>query len=285
MAERHDQGDSTRDDIPAVPSQNISRQRARDRKNDNTATGAFPVVRKNAKRKELSERSRSLRAKLVSSLLVAALCAMLAYAYVIQLNNTDLSYETMSETELTRLLSETSSQAQSLEERKNELTSQLTSLQEAADKEAQAEKIAQENEATSGILSGRLPAKGEGIIVRITQGTKKDIDASTMFNVIEELRNAGAEVIAINDVRVVTSTYVAETTAGLQCDGKMLSSPYTIKAIGDKANLQNAINMAGGVGSQLQVKFGATVTIELSDDVEITEVQSVSDYKYAKIVE
>lgn len=267
------------------PLPKISRQRVRDKRNDRTETGAFPVVRKNPKRKTISQRGRSVRAKLVSSILVAVLCAFLAYGYVIQVNNTDVTYETLSETELTRLISETSTQISSLEERKSELTTQLNSLREAADKEAQAEKIARENEETSGILSGRLPAKGKGIIVRITQGTKENIDASTMFNLIEELRNSGAEVIAINTVRVVTSTYVSQTSAGLDCDGTILSAPYVVKAIGNPTNLQNAVNMAGGVGSQLTVKFGATVSIETSDNVEITEVQSIPEYKYAKAVE
>ncbi|WP_231129348.1 DUF881 domain-containing protein [Bifidobacterium choloepi] len=292
--------------MPVIPVVNAE-QRARDRKNDKTATGAFPVVHKNrrqsgkrrgksrqwgrakangAKPALLSVRGRSLKAKLMSSILVAVLCALLAYGYVIQLNSSDLSYETMSETELTRLLSETSSQVTALEERKNELSSQLTKLQEAADQEAEAEKIAQENEEASGIISGRLPAQGEGIIVHISQGTTKDIDAATMFNLIEELRNAGAEVIALNTVRIVTSSYVTEDAdGGLECDGVTLSAPYTVKAIGDKDNLENAVNMAGGVGSQLSVKFGATVTIEVPSTVKITEVQEATDYKYAKIVE
>ncbi|KFI67903.1 DUF881 domain-containing protein [Bifidobacterium magnum] len=263
----------------------ISRQRVRDRRNDKTQTGTFPVVRKTARKPATSLRSRAFRVRLISSILVACLCALLAYGYVIQVNNTDVTYETMSEAELTRLISETNMQAQSLEERKSELTRQLNSLRESANKEAQAEKIAKENEETSGILAGRLPAHGKGIIIHISQGSKRHIDAATMFNLIEELRNSGAEVIAINTVRVVMSTYVRQTNNGLECDGTLLSTPYVVKAIGNQANLQNAVNMAGGVGSQLTVKFGATLSIDTSDNVEITEVQSVPDYTYAKIVE
>ena len=174
---------------------------------------------------------------------------------------------------------------QRLEQRKAELTRQLNSLEEAADKEAQAAQIAKENEESSGILSGRLPAHGKGIVVRITQGTKAPIDASTMFNLIEELRNGGAEVIQIDNVRVVTSTYVSETSSGLVCDGQALATPYVIKAIGDPSNLANAVNIAGGVGSRLTVKYGANVTVETSDDVKITATQPVMKYKYATIVE
>ena len=99
------------------------------------------------------------------------------------------------------------------------------------------------------ILSGRLAAQGKGVVITISKGTKDRIDAATMFELIEELRNAGAEVMAVNTVRVVTSTYFADTKTGLICDGQELSTPYKVKAIGDPQNLQNAVNIAGGVGS------------------------------------
>lgn len=262
----------------------IISQHSRDKANDRTKTGAFPVVRKR-KPKALSSNARSLKARFGTGVLIAVLCALLAYAYVIQINNKDTAYETLTETELTRLISETSTQVERLEQRRNELTSQLKSLEEAADKEAQAQRIAQENEETSGILSGRLPAQGKGVVIHISQPQKAPIDAATMFNLIEELRNGGAEVIQIDDVRVVTSTYVSETNNGLVCDGKTLTAPYVIKAIGDPANLANAVNIAGGVGSRLTVKYGANVTVETSDDVRITATQPVMKYKYATIVE
>lgn len=156
----------------------IVSQHNKDKVNDNTQTGAFPVVGKRkakakGKVKRLSTSSRSLKARLGTGVLIAVLCALLAYGYVIQINNKDLTYETMSETELTRLISESNTQVQRLEQRKAELTRQLNSLEEAADKEAQAAQIAKENEEASGILSGRLPAHGKGIVVRITQGTDR----------------------------------------------------------------------------------------------------------------
>ena len=262
----------------------IISQHSRDKDNDRTKTGAFPVVRKR-KPKALSSNARSLKARFGTGLLIAVLCALLAYAYVIQINNKDTAYETLTEAELTRLISETSTQVERLEQRKSELTNQLKSLEEAADKEEQAQRIAQENEETSGILSGRLPAQGKGVVIRISRPQKAPIDAATMFNLIEELRNGGAEVIQIDNVRVVTSSYVSETSSGLVCDGQALATPYVIKAIGNPGNLANAVNIAGGVGSRLTVKYGANVTVETSDDVRITATQPVMKYKYATIVE
>ncbi|KAE8126576.1 MULTISPECIES: DUF881 domain-containing protein [Bifidobacterium] len=250
--------------------------------NDQTQTGSFPVVRRKQKKPHIES---GVRARLATSFLIALLCALLGFGYAIQLNNPASSYETLSEEELTRLITETSTQVQNLEQRKSDLTNQLNSLKAAANKQQEAERIAKENEQTSGILSGRLPAQGKGVIISITEDPKNRIDASTMFQLLEELRNAGVEVMALNGVRVVTSTYISDTKDGLESDGQELQAPYTLKAIGNPQNLQNAVDIAGGVGSRLKVKFGAAVRVTPSDQVRITEIHESRQYKYAKTVE
>lgn len=127
-------------------------QHAQDKENDRTNTGTFPVVRK----KPIRQIGGSIYSRLMTSLLIMLLCALLGFGYAIQLNNKTSSYETMSEEELTRLISETSTQVQNLQQRKTELTGQLDSLKAAANKQQEAQRIAKENEETSGLLSGRL---------------------------------------------------------------------------------------------------------------------------------
>lgn len=279
----------------------LAKMRARsaaDRENDQLPTGSFPRVRRKglgkggigSKRGKGSNgkadlNAHSTKARLVSSMLVALMCALLGFAYMSQINNPASTYETMSEDELNRLIGETSTQITNLEQRKVELNRQLNTLKTEADKNEAARRIARQNEETSGILSGRLPAKGEGVIVSIGRGTKQRIDAATMFNLIEELRNAGAEVIALNTVRVTARTYVSDTESGLVSDGVELRAPYVVKAIGDPQNLSNAVNLAGGVGSRLEVKFGANVDVEARDEVVIDEISDASQYQYARTVE
>lgn len=257
----------------------LRRQRATDKVNDNTMTGSFPVVRKRP-----LKMSRSVGVKVLTSFMVALLCAMLGFGYVTQQRNMQSSYASLSETELVRLLDETNTQVSQLESQKLKLESQLQSIKSAADKQQEVERIAKENEATSGILSGRLPAQGEGVEITITQNSKR-VDASTMFNLIEELRNAGAEVIQVDNIRVITSTSFTDTEDSVKCDGVALEHPYKILAIGDSNALQNAVEIAGGVGARLRVQFGASVEVEQKDTVKITQVRKTRDYKYAKTVE
>lgn len=182
-------------------------QHAQDKVNDRMETGSFPTVRKKP-RKDLNRASN--KSRLLSSILIALMCALLGFAYMSQINNTKSTYETMDESELVRLLNESNTQISNLEQRKTQLNSQLNSLKSAANEQEQARKIAKQNEETSGLISGRLPAKGQGVTIRIGRGLTTKVDASIMFNLIEELRNAGAEVIAINNVRVITSTYIQD---------------------------------------------------------------------------
>lgn len=109
----------------------IHEQRVKDQNNDSTQTGAFPMVKA---KKRISLDAKVTRTRLYSSILVTILCALLGFGYVIQINNTTSTYETMSEDELTKLISETNAQVQKLEQRKNELSSQLNALKDTADK-------------------------------------------------------------------------------------------------------------------------------------------------------
>ena len=126
-------------------------QHAQDKVNDRMETGSFPTVRKKP-RKDLNRASN--KSRLLSSILIALMCALLGFAYMSQINNTKSTYETMDESELVRLLNESNTQISNLEQRKTQLNSQLNSLKSAANEQEQARKIAKQNEETSGLISG-----------------------------------------------------------------------------------------------------------------------------------
>ncbi|RFT31117.1 hypothetical protein CG403_02445, partial [Gardnerella vaginalis] len=93
----------------------LHRQHAKDRESDRTQTGSFPIVKRKNKP---SLQGHITRTRILTGLLVMLLCALLGFAYMIQVNRSTLVYQTMSEDELTRLITETNSQIQNLEQRK-----------------------------------------------------------------------------------------------------------------------------------------------------------------------
>lgn len=260
---------------------------SRDARNDRMPTGMFKAVRQSKRKRNGTEviRANARKISIGAKLLVGFMCALLSFGYLVQVHNTTSAYDALSEEELTRLLSESTNQSQNLENRKLQLSQQLRSLQNTANKQEEARRIAQQNKEIAGLLSGQLPAQGQGVIIRISPGIKESINAATIFQLLEELRNAGVEVMAINQVRVVASTYVADTKQGLESDGFLLEPPYVIKAIGNPQNLQNAVNIAGGVGSKIKTKFGATVDVTPYKQVVIKELHTANNTKYSKSVE
>jgi uncharacterized protein YlxW (UPF0749 family) len=255
-----------------------------DKREDDASTGTFPQV--TLKSRAFKERSntRRISMKVLTTVLIVLLCALVGIGYVTQQKNLQTSYSTMSEDELVQLLDTTNNTISSLQEDQRDLQDQLHSLQSELDSLAAANQTTKQHETTDGILSGRLPAEGPGIVLTIMQN-EKQVDASSMFNVIEELRNAGAEVIQVGPVRVVTSTSFTDTADGLMCDGIPLTAPYTIMAIGNPGNLQNAIEIAGGVKSRLSVQFDADVNISQKTTISITKVRKTPTYTYATTVD
>jgi len=133
---------------------------------------------------------------------------------------------------------------------------------------------------TLGILAGTLPAVGPG--VRIVVETRSgDLGADQLLNGLEELRDAGAEAIEINDrVRVVAQTGITESANGLVIDGQRVRAPYIIDAIGDPHTLATALDFDGGFVPEVE-QVGGTVDITESQSIEVAATVEVPDPVFA----
>jgi uncharacterized protein YlxW (UPF0749 family) len=112
--------------------------------------------------------------------------------------------------------------------------------------------------------SGLDPVAGKGVTITVSG----PIDAVAVDDLVNELRNAGAEAVAIEDIRIVARTTVSGSPGSLDVDGFLLRDPFRIQAIGRPEALVGSLTRGGGIIAQL----GATnqsVTI----DVEPTEDQ------------
>jgi uncharacterized protein YlxW (UPF0749 family) len=103
-----------------------------------------------------------------------------------------------------------------------------------------------------------------GLGVRIT--IHGEIDAAAVADLLNELRNAGAEAISIDDLRVVTRTAVSGVPGSLDVDGFLLRDPFTIRAIGKPETLVGSLTRVGGIIAQLSATNpAATVDVEPVD--------------------
>lgn len=88
------------------------------------------------------------------------------------------------------------------------------------------------------------------------------IAGDAVMDLVNELRNAGAEAIAIEHVRVVPGTVVAGPPDGLSVLDKPLPDPFTIDAIGSPETLTGSLTRVGGIVAQLGATYPqASVTV------------------------
>jgi uncharacterized protein YlxW (UPF0749 family) len=170
----------------------------------------------------------------------------------------------------------TQSQIDSLEETKASLQSDTNRNQAALD-------AAREQVQVLGILAGTIPAQGPGVRITIADPSNA-IGSSTLLNALEELRDAGAEAIELNDsVRVVAQTALVDLDNGVEVDGVQLQQPYVIEAIGSAHTLHAAVMFPGGLRDEVET-FGATVKVRELSDVEIASLHQVEQPQYAQTV-
>ncbi len=173
-----------------------------------------------------------------------------------------------------------------LEKAEKELEKQRqNATQNNSDLESKEEEIKKGNK-----ILGLSEVTGPGVTVTLSD-SKKDISSALdpsslvvhdldVLSVINELQNAGAEAISINDQRIVPTT-------GIICGGNIIDinkekvgAPFVIKAIGLPEQLA-ALSRPGGY---LETLKGYSIGVELkkSNNITIPKYSGTLTYNYAK---
>jgi uncharacterized protein YlxW (UPF0749 family) len=224
-------------------------------------------------------RPRATRANALGALLALGL----GFAIAAQVQQTDQSgLEQLREDELVRILDDVSQEQNRLANDTRALEVTRDRLVSGADSSEEALKAAQERLDTLGILTGTRPATGPGIVITITDPGGK-VTAALLLDALQELRDAGAEAVQINDVRVVADTWFADTDGGVEVSGETVRSPYVIKAIGDSATMASAMDIPGGVTESVRSQ-GATSTVDQKQSVAVDALHTIQEPRYARPV-
>ncbi|SIQ31463.1 Uncharacterized conserved protein YlxW, UPF0749 family [Cellulosimicrobium aquatile] len=215
-----------------------------------------------------------------SQVMVGVLCALLGFALVVQVSQTqEDQLSSLRQSDLVRLLDDVTQRSGELEEQVSSLEATRDELQSGSGRERAALELAEQQAETLGILSGRLPAEGPGVEIEVVEGAEP-LKAFGLFNVLEELRNAGAEAMEVNGVRLVASSYFEDTSDGVVVDGQVISSPYRWTAIGDPSTLETALEIPGGAMASLRAD-GARTTVTQQDQAEVTATVEPRAPRYA----
>ncbi len=114
--------------------------------------------------------------------------------------------------------------------------------------------------------AGLDPVAGPGVRISIDG----PIDGPSVEELINELRNAGAEAIAIGTVRVVTGVVVTGGPGAAAIDGVRPEDGFEVAAIGAPDKLTGSLTRSGGVIAQLAAtQPDVVVTVTPVDRLEL----------------
>ena len=114
--------------------------------------------------------------------------------------------------------------------------------------------------------SGAVGVTGAGVQVAVDG----PLPASAVGRLINELRNAGAEAIAVNGTRVVPGVAVAGDPGHLMLGGTPLTGSLVLLAVGQQDTLAGSLSRAGGITAQLTAQYpGVTVRVDPQDLVNV----------------
>lgn len=146
----------------------------------------------------------------------------------------------------------------------------------------------QENIKTLSTQLGLTDVTGKGVIIKVDDAMVQStfdpnstiVHDADLISIVNELKNAGAEAISINDQRIVPTT-------GIICGGNIIDinkekvgAPFVIKAIGLPEQLA-ALSRPGGY---LETLKGYSIGVELkkSNNITIPKYSGTLTYNYAK---
>ena len=214
--------------------------------------------------------------------LIALVCVLIGFMVAVQFRTAQDAKGSLSQ----QRIEEISDRLLQTEHERDELSEELHKMQTAA--------ASTDNQQDKDLLRYRaalVPLEGEGVIVRMDDSTKPAkagenpnlyvIHDDDLLRVVNELRAAGAEAIAINGQRLTGTSEIRCAGPTLSVNNVRSSAPFEIRAIGDNKSLENALRMRGGVAETLGV-WGIQLDIKASNDVYIPPYRGSIRQSYAR---
>ena len=139
-------------------------------------------------------------------------------------------------------------------------------------------------------MIGLTEVTGPGVIITLDDSKKASntavnisdllIHDADVLSVINELKNAGAEAISINDQRLVPTSSITCGGNIIEINGEKTGAPFVIKAIG----LPELLSGLSRPGGYLEILEDASIEADLktSNNITIPKYTGVITYKYAE---
>lgn len=212
--------------------------------------------------------------KIGKPLIFGILCVLLSFAITMQVRFSNSSESESSQTKVTDDLKD---QIIKLNDENNNLTEKLKKTDEdlsnvrdeAAQNDSSSKEISDLIKEYS-ILTGNTDVYGQGIIIKYkpTSSQYMSDTAKDLRDIVNEIKNAGAEAISINDQRLINTSAIEMVKNKIEINGVQISGPFTIKAIGSSDIMYSGLIRPGGTIENIQ-STGAKVEVNVEENVQI----------------
>ena len=227
------------------------------------------------------------RNKIIFSIILGVVCFILTMVIFLQfktISQTDIiSIESMREEELKQELSTYKTKYDEVVTKLEENNKKILEYEKSLSSEEEATNLINKELKESNDLIGKNSVQGEGIIITLTDTKDSKITANDLLTLMNELKQAGAEAISINDQRIVYNTYIVDINyTYISVNGKRIVSPYVVKAIGNTTYLESALSQKqyGYIDKMLAAK--KSVVLERQSLIDIASYTGDLSFEYVK---
>ena len=163
----------------------------------------------------------------------------------------------LSPQELSTLIETLSARNAELRDGLADLRDQVSDYERAAAEGQSSLAIGQEDLLRVEAFGGLGAVEGQGIVVE----GEGSFDPTSVNDIIQELRNAGADAIAIDDIRITARSVAVLGTSAIEIDGVPIGRAFTVTAIGSPGGLTTAMTREGGLLQLLEQSIQARFTV------------------------
>lgn len=217
---------------------------------------------------------------------VLAVTAVVGFLLVSQMGTSprfSQRLEAESEEDLARILASLTNEADSLRDEISDLKLQLVDLRASTRQDDSANRAAREQLQGLSVLAGTVAVTGPGLVL-VIDDPDDAVRYDALIDAVQELRDAGAEALAINDRRVGVASFLADRDGRILLDGTVLVPPYRVAAIGQSTTLDGALKIPGGVLDALDALPGVRARVQRSAKLDLPATTRAGGLEVARPV-
>lgn len=228
--------------------------------------------------------ARATSRRIGTLILVLGVTGLVGFLLVGQLRGSEAfrqRLEAENEGDLTRILAGLTNEADALRDEISALKLQLVQLQNTQQEDSATAAATAAQLRALEVLAGTVAVSGPGLSMRIAD-PEGAVLYDTLIDVVAELRDAGAEAIAINGRRIGAGSAFGESGDRITIDGISISAPYTVAAIGPAATLEGGLKIPGGALDVLASLRGVDVDLQRSAKLEVPALANPPRFRVGK---